>query len=46
MRLSALIAHDFRNLEGRIPLCDPLAVTVGGNMLQMICSGVCRRLFT
>jgi len=31
MRLSALIARDFRNLEGRIPLCDPLAVIVGGN---------------
>jgi len=31
MRLSALIAHDCRNLKGRIPLCDPLAVIVGEN---------------
>lgn len=31
MHVSAVIAHDFRNLEGRIPLCDPLAVIVGEN---------------
>lgn len=31
MHVSALIAHQFRNIEGRIPLCNPLAVIVGEN---------------
>jgi putative ATP-dependent endonuclease of the OLD family len=31
MHVSALVAHGFRNLEGRIPLCEPLAVVIGEN---------------
>ena len=31
MHVSALVARGFRNLEGRIPLCAPLAVVIGEN---------------
>jgi putative ATP-dependent endonuclease of OLD family len=31
VHVSAVVAHGFRNLEGRIPLCEPLAVIIGGN---------------
>jgi hypothetical protein len=31
MYVSALVAHGFRNLEGRIPLCEPLVVVIGEN---------------
>src|ERR1700736_812425 len=31
LHISALIATRFRNIEGRIPLCSPLAVIVGEN---------------
>lgn len=31
MHLGAITASGFRNLEGRIPLCEPLAVLVGEN---------------
>ena len=31
MHVSALVAHGFRNLEGRVALCQPLAVVIGEN---------------
>ena len=31
MHVSALVADGFRNLEGRISLCEPLAVVIGEN---------------
>jgi putative ATP-dependent endonuclease of OLD family len=31
MHVAAVIAHGFRNLDGRIPLCRPLSVLVGEN---------------
>jgi putative ATP-dependent endonuclease of OLD family len=31
MHISAIVADGFRNLDGRIPLCDPLAIVLGEN---------------
>ena len=31
MFVAAIVANGFRNLDGRIPLCEPLAVVVGEN---------------